>query len=213
MQKIAMITKRSVNWFILCLFFFLLFISVAFAAGTPTEAVRATADKVLSLLRDGELKSKAKEHRQQLREAIYPRFDFVEMARRSLGPHWRDLPPTERKEFVETFRDLLEDAYVDAIESYSGEKIKFKGERRDGEFSQVDTTILGNKGQEYSVNYRLHLKDGEWKIYDVVLEGISLVNNYRSQFKRVLTKSSYEDLLHRLKEKQLERPRRKTDRS
>jgi phospholipid transport system substrate-binding protein len=174
-------------------------------AGVPGDQVRQTADKLLAILKDPQLKgeSKKNERRDKLKELIYQRFDFTEMARRSLGSEWRRRSPEEQKEFVKLFTGLLERAYLDNIESYSGEKFRYLKEQEDNSHAQVDTKIIDNKGQEFSVNYRLHKVNGDWKVYDVVIEDISLVNNYRSQFNRVLATSSYEELVNRMKGKTL----------
>lgn len=131
---------------------------------------------------------------------IYQRFDFTEMARRSLGPEWRRRTAEEHKEFVALFTKLLERAHLNTIESYNGEKVQYLNERAENSGAQVDTKITDNKGREFSVNYRLHDVNGDWKIYDVVVEDVSLVNNYRVQFSRVLAKSSYAELVNTIKE-------------
>jgi phospholipid transport system substrate-binding protein len=173
------------------------------AAGVPGDQVRQTTDKLLAILKDPQLKgeSKKNERRDKLKELIYQRFDFTEMAKRSLGSEWPRRSPEEQKEFVKLFTDLLERAYLDRLESYSGEKIQYLKEREDDNYAQVETKIIDKKGQEFSVNYRLHNRNGDWKVYDVVIEEISLVNNYRAQFKRALAKSPYENLVNRMKEK------------
>jgi phospholipid transport system substrate-binding protein len=180
-----------------------LLIAFPLSAGAPTDQVQATVEKVLAILQDPRLKSEAKrkERRDQLRQAIYARFDFTEMAKRSLGSHWRQRSPKERREFVEIFTGLVEDAYVDKIESYNGEKLVITRENQDKDYAEVNTKIVTKKGEEYSFNYRLHLTNGNWKVYDVVIENISLVNNYRSQFNRTIANSSYEELVRRMKEK------------
>ena len=131
---------------------------------------------------------------------IYQRFDFTEMARRSLGPEWRRRTAEEQKEFVALFTKLLERVHLNTIESYNGEKVQYLNERAENSGAQVDTKITDNKGREFSVNYRLHDVNGDWKIYDVVVEDVSLVNNYRAQFSRVLAKSSYAELVNTIKE-------------
>jgi phospholipid transport system substrate-binding protein len=123
------------------------------------------------------------------------------MAKRSLGANWRRANPQQQKEFVLTFTALLEKTYADQIDLYNGQKVVYSGESIDGDYAQVDSRIVDKDGQTYSVVYRLHKVDGKWKIYDVVAENISLVNNYRSQFNRVITKSSFDDLLKTMKEK------------
>ena len=127
------------------------------------------------------------------------------MARRALGAHWRRRTATEQEEFVQLFTDLLERHYADIIESYTDEKIVYVSERTDGAFAEVNSKIFTAKGQELSINYKAHLVGQEWKVYDVIAEDISLVNNYRSQFNRVISSSSYEELVRRLKEKQARR--------
>ena len=178
------------------------------AAGVPGDQVRQSVDKLLAILKDPQLKgeSKKNERRDKLKEVIYQRFDFTEMARRSLGSEWRRRSPEEQREFVKLFTGLLERAYLDNIESYNGEKFRYLKEQEDNNQAQVDTKIVGNKGQEFSVNYRLHNRNGDWKVYDVVIEDISLVNNYRSQFNRMLATSSYEELVNRMKGKTLSAP-------
>ena len=183
-----------------------LLLPLPLGAGAPMEQVRGTLDNVLAVLNSPRLKADARknERRQQLRAVIYSRFDFTEMAKRALGSHWRRRTPEEQKEFVEVFSDLLENAYVDRIEAYNSEKFVYVRESEDKDFAEVNTKVITKKGEEFSINYKLHLVNGEWRIYDVVIENISLVNNYRSQFNRIITKSSYEDLVRRMKDKRIE---------
>jgi phospholipid transport system substrate-binding protein len=133
------------------------------AAGVPGDQVRQTTDKLLAILKDPQLKgeSKKNERRDKLKELIYQRFDFTEMAKRSLGSEWPRRSPEEQKEFVKLFTDLLERAYLDQLESYSGEKIQYLKEREDDNYAQVETKIIDKKGQEFSVNYRLHNRNGD----------------------------------------------------
>src|SRR6266498_1569024 len=182
---------------------FLFMQPVSVAAGAPGDHVRQTVDKLLAILKDPRLKQEGKknERREELKKVIYQRFDFTEMARRSLGPEWRRHTPEEQKEFVKLFTDLLERTYLGQIESYNGEKVQYLSEREDHSYAEVQTKLVNNKGQEFSVNYRLHNGNGDWKVYDVVSEDISLVNNYRAQFSRVLASSSYQELVHRMKDK------------
>ena len=123
------------------------------------------------------------------------------MAKRSLGPNWSRRTPQEQEEFVRLFTEVLERAYAEIIESYSEEKILYLAEKVDGTYADVNSKVVTARGEEYSINYRAHLVGNEWKVYDVVAENISLVNNYRSQFNRVIAKSSYEELVRRLKDK------------
>lgn len=189
----------------LVVLFLLMFFAnaVTSMAGPPTDQIKATVDNAVGLLRESRQKSVAtKERRDQLREILFTRFDFSEMARRALGAHWRRRTATEQQEFVQLFTELLERQYAGIIESYTDEKIVYVGERTDGAFAEVNSKILTAKGQELSINYKAQLIGQEWKVYDVIAEEISLVNNFRSQFNRVISSSSYDELVRRLKEKQ-----------
>lgn len=172
-------------------------------AGLPTEQIKTTVDRALVVLKDPKLKPAArlKERRDQLKQILFARFDFGEMAKRSLGANWRRRTPQEQEEFVRLFADVLERTYASIIESYTDEKIVYLNERVDGTFADVNSKVTTSKGEEYSINYRAHFVGNEWKVYDVVAENVSLVNNYRSQFTRVISKASYEELVRRLKDK------------
>jgi phospholipid transport system substrate-binding protein len=173
------------------------------SAGVPTEQIRTTVDKAIVVLRDFRLKpaAKTKERRDQLKQILFARFDFTEMAKRALGANWRRRTAKEQEEFVQLFTELLERAYADIIESYTDEKIIYIGERLDGAYADVASKILTSSGTEFSITYKAHLINSEWRVYDVVAENISVVNNFRSQFDRVIAKSSYEELLRRLRDK------------
>ena len=175
---------------------------VLVAASEPGDQVRQTVDNLLAILKDPRLtgESNKDERRQKLRQLIYQRFDFTEMAKRSLGSEWRLRSPAEQKEFVQLFGDFLERIYLDQIESYGRERVRYLEQRADGHYAKVPTRIVDSKGQEYSVDYRLHNVNGDWKVYDVIVEDVSLVNNYRAQFSRVLAKSSFEELLEAMKQ-------------
>jgi len=177
--------------------------AVSVSAGAPTEQIRSTVDRAILVLKDPRLKSaaKTKERRDQLKQILFGRFDFTEMAKRALGTNWRRLTPKEQEEFVQLFTELLEIAYTDIIESYSEEKIIYVGERLDGGYADVASKVLASNGAEYSLNYKAHLVNSEWRVYDVIAENISVVNNFRSQFNRVIAKSSYAELVRRLREK------------
>jgi phospholipid transport system substrate-binding protein len=178
----------------------------ALRAGVPTEQVRQTADRVLSVLQDSRLKSadKQKERRDQIRQIVASRFDFAEMAKRSLGSNWQKVNNDEQRQFVELFTELLEKSYADQIESYDGEKIVYGRENVSQDQADVDTKILTKKGEQISVNYKLRSAGNDWKVYDVVIENISLVNNFRSQFNRILANASFAELLRKLQSKSVE---------
>ena len=173
-------------------------------AGGPTEQVRATLDKVLIITRNPKPQSQAQKDdvRAQLAQVIYPRFDFTEMAKRALGPHWGRRSSEEQREFVKIFAELLGKSYAERIESSTNQNILYTREIEDKDYAQVDTKIVSEKYAEFSINYKLHSVDKEWKVYDIVIEDISLVNNYRSQFDRVIARSSFEELVRMMKEKQ-----------
>jgi phospholipid transport system substrate-binding protein len=172
-------------------------------AGLPTDQIKATVEKALVVLKDPRFKPPAKqqERRDQLKQILFARFDFAEMAKRSLGPDWRRRTPQEQEDFVRLFTDVLERAYADIIESYTNEKIVYVREKVDGNYADVYSKIVTAKGEEYTINYKAQLAGNDWKVYDVIAENVSLVNNYRSQFTRVISKSSYEELVRRLRDK------------
>lgn len=171
--------------------------------GLPTEQIKTTVDKALGVLKDPQLKSAArlKDRREQLKQILFTRFDFTEMAKRALGANWRRRTAQEQQEFVRLFTEVIEGAYAGIIESYTDEKIVYLNERVDGSYADVSSKILSGKGEEISIHYKAHLVGTEWKVYDVVAENVSLVNNYRSQFNRVIANGSYQELVRRLKER------------
>lgn len=178
----------------------------AVLAGEPTDLIRHSTDRILQVLKDPKLKEKSKtaERRRLLRMIADERFDWEEMARRSLALHWAERTPEERKEFVSVFSDLLERSYMGKIEAYRNEKILYKGERIEGDYAIVDTIIVTERDVEVPISYRMRKKGDRWLIYDVSIEGVSLVNNYRNQFSKILSSSSYSELIRRMKLKQVE---------
>jgi phospholipid transport system substrate-binding protein len=173
-------------------------------AGSPTEQVRATVDQVLTIVRSPNPKSKAQieAQRAQLLEVIHPRFDFTEMAKRSLGPNWARRTSEEQQEFVKIFTALMGRAYANNIESYTSQNVLYTRESEDQNYAQVDTKIVSDNQPPLTINYKLHSVDKEWKVYDLVIEDISVVNNYRSQFDRVIARSSFAELVRTMKKKQ-----------
>jgi len=170
-------------------------------AGPPTDRLKPEIDKVVATLENPALKgeSKTAERRQALRSITDSVFDWNEMAKRALGRHWAARTPAEQQEFVSLFRDLLERAYVSKIERYAGEPITYVGEVADGDLTTVRTKITTRQNQEVAIDYRM-FKDGDrWRVYDVLIESISLVNNYRTQFDGIIKTSSYDELVKRLK--------------
>ena len=194
--------KSLIRGFLLILFMAQLVMINPADAGAPTEQIQTAIEKVMTILKDPKLQAESK--KKELREVIYPKFDFTEMAKRSLGSHWQRRTAEEQKEFVRLFTDLIEGAYMTNLEGYQGEKVVIGGEKLDKDFAEVSTKILSKKGEEIAVNYKLRQAGSEWKIYDVVIENISLVNNYRSQFNRVIARSSFDELIAKMKDRQFE---------
>jgi phospholipid transport system substrate-binding protein len=175
------------------------------AGGSAQDAVRGSVDQLLGILEDPALSgpSHERERRARIRSVISRRFDFEEMSRRSLATHWAGRSPGERTRFVALFTDLLERTYMDRIESYSGEPIVYLGESTDGDHVEVRSKLITKSRQEVPINYRLLARNGDWKVYDLVIEGVSLVNNYRTQFNRIINQSSYGDLVRRMRDERI----------
>ncbi|TKS61482.1 MAG: organic solvent tolerance ABC transporter substrate-binding protein [Nitrospira sp.] len=171
-------------------------------AGAPTDSMKATIDEILRIIREKELKQpgKAEERRQLLEQVVGARFDYQEMSRRALGASWNALSDQEKQEFVGLFRTLLTNSYADKIETYSGEGVQYLNERTEKDYAEVRTKVLSGK-TEIPLDYRLINKADEWRVYDVVVDGVSLVNNYRGQFTKILRASSYSDLVDQLRKK------------
>jgi phospholipid transport system substrate-binding protein len=169
-------------------------------ANTPMEQIQETVGQVVNVV--ARSADTDEQRKASLRETLMPHFDWYEMARQSLGKNW-SVAAGRENEFVAAFSEFLGNAYVGTIGSYKGEKIVFVQERIDNNQAQVNTKILPSQGDSTSVDYRLHRVQNEWKIYDVVIENISLVTNYRAQFNRILAKGSIDDLLAHLREKKL----------
>ena len=173
-------------------------------AGAPTDQLRGQIDRVIKAVEDPELKNKPAERRGTIRKIANETFDFEEMSRRALARHWQPRTPAEREEFVKLFADLLERAYVSKIENYGGEKIAYNGDTLDGESALVKTKIITKQGTDVPVDYRMLKRSDRWLVYDVVIEGVSLINNYRTQFNKIIQTSSYQSLVDRMKNKQNE---------
>ena len=172
-------------------------------AGEPLDLIKSTLEKAIQVLKDPQLKSpdKKKERIERLKEIINPIFDYEEMARRTMGSHWRRLTPAEQREFYNLFRGFLEKVYSDKVDFYDSQRVTFGRETIDQNYAQVESTVIDAKGIESPVVYRLKRADGKWKVYDAIVENISITNNYRSQFDRVISKSSFDELKKMLKEK------------
>jgi phospholipid transport system substrate-binding protein len=172
------------------------------AAGSATEAVRGTIDEVVRILSDKEMKQPARhqERRKLLETVIWGRFDDREMSKRALAAQWTKLNETEREEFVRLFQSFLTDAYADKIEGYAGEQVQYLGERLEGPYAEVRTKLMSEK-TSYPMDYRLMETAGDWVVYDIIVDGISLVRNYRGQFERIIHAESYAALVEKLRKK------------
>lgn len=178
-------------------------------AGAPTETVRAGVDKALKILEDPNLKGEAHvaDRRKQLRDIADSLFDFDEMSRRTLATHWQKRTPDERQQFSALFADLLETTYFAQIDTYSGGgAVKYGAETVNGDQATVRTTFVTSKGTEIPAEYRMHQRSGKWLVYDVSIEGVSLVNNYRAQFNSIIQRNGYPDLVQKLQKKSFPMP-------
>jgi len=174
------------------------------AAGPPTDQLKSAIDRVVKVVEDPSLKGddRIAERRTAVRRIADDIFDFNEIARRALARHWQPLTDKQRVEFVSLFSDLLERSYISKIELYGGEKIQYIGERLDAETANVATRIVTKNGTEVPIDYRLLKKGDRWLVYDVNIEGVSLVSNYRTQFNKIIQTGSFEDLIQKLRTKQ-----------
>jgi phospholipid transport system substrate-binding protein len=177
--------------------------AVPAVAGQPTDQLKQAIDKVLAIVTDPALKGPEHqtERRKLIREAATGRFDWAAMARSAMGIYWRDRTPAEKKEFTRLFSDLIESAYIGKIEGYSGEKVRYLGDSTDNRYGTVKTLIVDDKGREIPVTYWVKDERGQWLIYDISIEAVSLVYNYRSQIADILSRSSYANLIKILKER------------
>jgi phospholipid transport system substrate-binding protein len=177
-------------------------------AGQPTDQIRDRVERVLKVVQDSGLKKEARatERRTEVRKVAGEIFDFEGTAKRALGRHWQERTPEERKEFVQLFTDLLEHSYVSKIEQYQGEKVQYVGESIDGDTATVRTRIMTPKGTEIPVDYRMERQGDRWRVYDVVIENVSLVSNYRTQFNKIIQTASYKDLVEKLRAKAFAAP-------
>ena len=175
-------------------------------AGVPTDQLRGATDRVLKVLQDESLKEPAKRdaRRQQIRAIADEIFDWQETGKRALARHWQGRSPSERQEFSTLFADLIERSYVSKIEQYSGERVVYAGETVEGDQATVRTKLITKSNTEIPIDYRMQKEGDRWRAYDVVIEGVGLVSNYRTQFNRIIQQSGYPDLVNKMKAKQEE---------
>jgi phospholipid transport system substrate-binding protein len=195
--------KEKIVAVIVMLFFLTLVGPGKVVASVVTDEVKKTVDEVVKIVTDKDLKNPKNEQQRRaaLKQAIGRIFDYGEMAKRSMGVHWKELSPAQQKEFVGLFATLLENTYAGKIESYNNEKIMYGKESLDGDHAEVDSRVITAKRDEYELGYRLLKEGGKWMVYDVVIEGVSLVSNYRTQFNKIINEKGYNELLKKLRTK------------
>lgn len=186
----------------LSVFGFSSFLSAAVAADSAMEAMKGTINQALKVLEDESLKApdKSQERLEILEEIIGKRFDYREMGKRTLGKHWQQFSEADREEFVHLFQRFLSKTYAGNVDGYSGEQVQYLKERRKGDFAEVQTAVTSDKSTA-SIYYRLLKSSNTWKVYDVVIDGVSLVKNFRSQFGRIIEAESADGLLEKLRTK------------
>jgi phospholipid transport system substrate-binding protein len=187
--------------------------AVATPAVAPRDVVQSAVGQVVAVLEEAHASRQqpsrasmpaVERTRTELRRIAAELFDFEEISRRALSRHWAGRSRAEQREFVGLFTDLLERSYVGKIESYSGEKIVYVGETVDGDYASVRSRIITKRRNDTTLDYRLHRMEGRWKVYDVLIDGVSFVSTYRSEFNRIIQSASYDELLERLRKKQIE---------
>ncbi|MCM2264476.1 MAG: ABC transporter substrate-binding protein [Desulfuromonadales bacterium] len=176
----------------------LMLATLVLAMPSPREQVQQTVEQVLEVLRNKAISGQPR--REALSRLIRARFDFAAMSQRTLGKHWKDASAQEQARFVELFSDLLEASYIGRIEAYSGEIVSYRGERIEGDMAEVDTSVhSGNV--DIPINYRLVHEKGGWFVYDVIIEEVSLIKNYRSSYGEIVRKEGYPGLFARMEAK------------
>jgi phospholipid transport system substrate-binding protein len=206
-----MYKKIPLTMIIFITFIFTSIFTYASVSNTPKASIEATVNAILDTLRDKSLSAPVnkEKRRNKIRELIRSRFDFEEMAKRTLARHWRDRTHDERKEFVSIFSDLLESSYITKIEAYTNEKITFDKETLsdDGRTGVVKTTII-TANANIPIDYKVIQKNNDWFVYDVVIEGVSFISTYRSQYDKIITSQSYAQLVQIMKDKLAEQTKK-----
>jgi phospholipid transport system substrate-binding protein len=172
--------------------------STAIAEPSPTDEVRSSVEAVIALLKDDQLDRQSR--RDRMREVIDKRFDFRAMSQRTLATNWKKATEAEKQKFTELFAELIQNSYVSKIESYTNETVEYPGEKQKGRKAVVETLIITSSA-EIPVDYKVYLKDGSWQVYDVIIEGVSLISNYRSSYQEIVRKDGFNGLLAQMEEK------------
>ena len=200
------VAKKLFFEIVLVSFFSMVNTGPLWAAG-PAERIRYTTNRILAVAADPALNSsdKREERRFLIRNAVDERFDWGEISKRCLGKHWKELSEEEQDEFIILFSKLLERAYLEKVENFSGEKVSYEKEVIDGAYGSVESKIMTGRGTPVHVKYHLIRKKNDWLVYDVSIGGVSLVNTYRNQFSNILRNSSYKKLAEKMKDKVAEK--------
>lgn len=173
----------------------------AVQASAITDGLKATIDQVISVVTDPQYQDDRQTRRTKMKSLIFPKFNFLEMGKRSLGSkRWKERSPEERKVFIDVFGKLLENSYANKLESYHDEKINYVDEIVKGKYAMVKTEVIRKNGT-VNVDYKLIRGGGEWRVYDIVVEGVSMIKNYRSQFARIIHHDSFDTLMEKLNAK------------
>jgi len=169
-------------------------------AASVTDGLKSTIDRVITIVTDPKYKEDSEARRKKLRTVINPKFNYVEMGKRSLSHEWKKLTPKQRKEFVTLFEKLLENSYAAKIESYHDEQINYLDEIIKGKYAMVKTQVV-RKAEAVGVDYKLLKTNDQWQVYDFIIEGVSMIRNYRSQFSKIIRKDSFQALLDKMSKK------------
>jgi phospholipid transport system substrate-binding protein len=195
----------TLSFTILMFYASLFFASSGVAANTPLALIQTGTDRALQVLRSAQSGAgpNLRERRAEILQIVDEYFDFAEMARRALGRPWKDQSPQKQQEFADLFKQLIFNNYVGRVETYTGtnERVVYDEQKIEGEYALVKTRVLDYKNTNVQLDYRLRLIKGEWKVYDVIVEGVSLVENYRGQFNSILANKTFDALLSQLREK------------
>jgi len=188
--------NRALRLFIMAVA--LSFTTGAIAASSPTEDVRTSVDAILLILQNDELDKQQK--RAEISKIVSQRFDFRAMSQRTLATNWKNTSNEEKKQFIELFSQLIESSYVGKIEAYTNEKVEFPGEKVKGKKAVVETLIITSSA-DIPVNYRMYQKGDQWLVYDVIIEGVSLISNYRSSYQEIMKDEGFDGLLNKMQAK------------
>ena len=173
--------------------------NIASADASPMDSVRGSVDSILTLLQNKELDQATR--RKEMRKVINGRFDFRAMSQRTLATNWKKASKEQQQEFVQLFAQLIENTYIGRVEAYTDEKVDYPGEKVKGKKAVVETLIL-TASADIPINYKVYQKkNGEWWVYDVIIEGISLISNYRSSYQEIVKKEGFDGLIAKMKNK------------